>query len=113
MEATTSPELVACIKEKEALEKKRQLTQDEFSNDMQDASVVQGDSQNQTSELKNALDDFVNTRKEWIELKVQVDTLKRTYKLLQSLSKAVSVKYKGCQAAIAALPKTQPKPGGK
>jgi uncharacterized protein (DUF3084 family) len=105
MEPIKSPELEQCIKEKEALEQQRRETQDKFSNDMADASVVQGDSQNQQSELKNAIDDFVATRKEWIELQTKLSILTAEFNALDAQIGPLTVKQNGCKAAIAAMPK--------
>ena len=104
MEQRTSPELEQCIKNKEALEQQRKETSDKFSNDMADASVVQGDAQSQQSELKNALEDFVNTRKEFIELKMKFSTLTAEYNALDAQRGPLLVKQNGCKAAIAAMP---------
>lgn len=98
----TSPELEACLKEKQDLENTRKKEQDDFSNDMQDASVVQADGSNQQAELKNAIDDYVSTMKEWNELKVSFMLLTKQYNELSAQLGPLSVRYKGCKDAIAA-----------
>ena len=110
MEPIKSPELEQCIKQKEALEQQRRETQDKFSNDMADASVVQGDSQNQQSELKNILDDFVATKKEWTEMQTKFNTLTMEFKFIDNFIGPLRVKQNGCKAAIAAMPKPEAAP---
>lgn len=101
MEPITSPELEKCLKEKEVLEQKSKDTEDEISTDQNDAYIVQSDAGNQQSELKNILEEFTKTQKEWTEFKTQFDVLTGEYNGLVAQAGPLSFRYKACQAAVA------------
>lgn len=107
MENPNSPELEQCNADLVNITKTRDQMQDKFSNDMQDASVVQGDASSQQSELKNMLEDFINTRKEWIEVKTKINVLTAQYNHFESLIGGLRVRYKGCMDAIEAAAKAK------